>query len=112
MNCGLISEFDRNVICSTALVPTLIRHRSDCGKKRIRDSVAPTPGLPRVDANTMKLPSGDHAGSKLWTLSPFESAAAGVTCVHCPVAMLTVHTDNGWPFCRAANATRTPSFAT
>jgi hypothetical protein len=71
------------------------------------------PDLPRVDANTMYWPSGDHAGSKLWTWMPFESAAAGVICEQMPLVMFTVHTDSGAPaFGRAANATVTPSLET
>ena len=46
----------------------------------MRDSVGPL--LPRVDANTMYMPSGDHAGSKLSIWMPLTAGSVGVICVH------------------------------
>src|SRR5678815_1827950 len=119
MKCGVISAFDRKVICwsdaasgETSLIA--MRHRSDCGRNRLRDRVAPVPGLPRVDANTIHLPSGENTGEKLWTRSPLESATAGVTRAHAAgLSSLVMNTPSGsFALARAANTTRLPSLAT
>lgn len=80
---GLSSELVRNVSCSGLLPSGAIRHRSEAGKNSLRLRTGPvTPPAwapPRVDANTIALPSGPQAGSKLWTLMPLTSGWAGVT---------------------------------
>src|SRR5262245_41192830 len=97
MNCGPTSEFDRKVICSyepwSTVLParlTATRHRSDCGRRRRRDGVGPVPGLPRVDANTIHLPSGENAGSKLWTFPD-----GGVTGTQLAVSIVVMNTPSG-----------------
>ena len=45
MNCGDISVFERNVICSTELSLSFIRQMSACGRNRLRDSDGPLASL-------------------------------------------------------------------
>src|ERR1041384_7772263 len=120
MKCGVISEFDRKVICWTdagsgVMALIAIRQRSDCGRKRLRDRVGPVLPLPRVDANTIHLPSGENAGEKLWFLSPLgASATGGVTRTQAAGASsLVMYTLSGSLAApRPANTTRLPSLAT
>src|SRR5579862_7966496 len=90
--CGPISEFDRNVTCSSVVGSEgCTRQMSDCGRNSEREIVGAVPcALPRDDANTIQLPSGDHAGSKSSMLMPLDDGNAGSTRLQLLPLMSTV----------------------
>jgi hypothetical protein len=79
---------------------------------RLRTGPVPPPAWapPRVDANTIVVPSGPQTGSKLWILIPLTSGCAGVTRRQPLPSTFTVQTPSGSAApARAAKAIVVPS---